>query len=171
MDNNINKKEAVLKFINQMFLVFGITIVILSLFCLIIGEKAQHVSTLFNMGYMGLSIETIFQMLLASFLITGINTLVYSDLLQLYISKTTRTIVLFTFIFGIIFVFIHLFKWFPTDVLMNWLLFALCFIASSFIAIYITFTTEKADDKNMELALKEFKEKLNDNSNETQDTI
>ncbi len=158
----MNKKEYFSKFLNQMFLIFGITIVILSLFCLIIGEKAQHVSTLFDMGYSGLSIETIFQILLVSFLITIINTLVYSDLLKLYISKTKRTIILLSFVFGIIFIFIHLFKWFPTDILMNWLLFALCFVISSAISIYITYTTEKTDDKNMEIALKELKEKLND---------
>ncbi len=158
----MEKKEYISKFFNQMFLIFGITITILSLFCLLIGEKAQHISTLFDMGYSGLSIETIFQILLVSFFITLINTLVYSDILSLYISKTKRTIILLGFVFGIIFIFIHLFKWFPTDILMNWLLFALCFVISSIISIYITFTTEKADDRNMEIALKELKEKLNE---------
>ncbi len=148
-----------------MFLIFGITITILSLLCLVIGEKAQHVSTLFDMGFSGLSMETIFQVLLTSFFITLINTLIFSDLLKLYISKTKRTIILLCFVFGIMFIFIHLFRWFPTDILMNWLLFALCFVVSSFISIYITFTTEKTDDKNMEIALKELKEKLNDSNN------
>ncbi len=161
----MDKKDYIIKFLNQMFLIFGITITILSLLCLVIGEKAQHVSTLFDMGYSGLSRETIFQVLLTSFFITLINTLVFSDLLKLYISKTKRTIILLCFVFGIMFIFIHLFRWFPTDILMNWLLFALCFVVSSFISIYITFTTEKTDDKNMEKALKELKEKLNDSNN------
>ncbi len=158
----MNKKDYIFKFLNQMFLIFGITIVVLSLLCLVIGEKVQHVSTLFDMGYSGLSLETIFQILLASFFITLINTLVFSDLLKLYISKTKRTVILLSFVFGIIFIFIHLFKWFPTDLLMTWLIFALCFFVSSFVSIYITFTTEKTDDKNMERALKEFKQRLND---------
>ncbi len=161
----MNKKDYIIKFLNQMFLIFGITITILSLLCLVIGEKAKHVSTLFDMGYSGLSMETIFQVLLTSFFITLINTLVFSDLLKLYISKTKRTIILLCFVFGIMFIFIHLFRWFPTDILMNWLLFALCFVLSSFISIYITFTTEKTDDKNMEIALKELKEKLNAGNN------
>ncbi len=161
----MSKKDFVVKFLNQMFLIFGITIMILSLFCLVIGEKAQHISTLFDMGYSGLSMETIFQILLTSFFITLINTIVFSDLLKLYISKTKRIIILLCFIFGIIFIFTHLFKWFPTDILMNWLLFALCFVLSSIVSIYITFTAEKTDDKNMAIALKELKEKLNENEN------
>ncbi len=161
----MNKKDYIIKFLNQMFLIFGITIAILSIFCLVIGEKAQHISTLFDMGYSGLSLETIFQIFLTSFFITLINIIVFSDLLKLYISKTKRTIILLCFVFGVIFIFIHLFKWFPTDVLMNWLLFGLCFVVSSFISIYITFTSEKADDKSMELALKELKEKINDSTN------
>ncbi len=159
----MSKKEYIFQFLNKMFSIFGITIVVLSLFCLIIGEKVQHVSTLFDMGYAGLSLETIFQILLASFFITAINTLVFSDLLKLYISKTKRIVILVSFVFATIFIFIHLFKWFPTDILMTWLLFGLCFIISSAISIYITFITEKTDDKNMEIALKEFKEKLNEN--------
>ncbi len=158
----MSKKEYVIKFLNQMFLIFGITITILSLFCLVIGEKVQHASTLFNMGYSGLSLETIFQVLLASLLISAINTVIFSDLLKLYISKTKRTVILLSLVFGIIFIFIHSFKWFPTDIFMNWLLFALCFAISSFISIYITYTMEKTDDRNMEIALKELKEKLNE---------
>ncbi len=157
----MEKKEYILKFLNQMFLIFGITIAILSLSCLIVGEKAQHMSTLFDMGYNGLSLETIFQILLASFFITVINTIVYSDLLTIYISKTKRNVIMLSLIFGMVFIFIHLFKWFPTNVLMNWLMFALSFVVSSFISIFITFTAEKTDDRNMELALKELKEKLN----------
>ncbi len=159
----MDKKDYVFKFLNKMFSIFGLTIVVLSLFCLFIGEKVQHVSTLFDMGYAGLSIETIFQLLLVSFIITTINTLVFSDLLKLYISKTKRIVILVSFVFATIFIFIHLFKWFPTDLLITWLLFALCFVISSSISIFITFTTEKTDDKNMEIALKQLKEQLKDN--------
>ncbi len=159
----MTKKEYAIRFFNQLFLIFGITIAILSLFCLIVGDKMQNTSTLFDMGYAGLSLETIFQIFLSSFFITIINTLVFSDLLPLSISKTNRTVILLTLVFGTIFIFIHLFKWFPTHVLMNWLLFALSFVVSSFISIYFTYTTEKAEDRNMEIALKELKEKLNQN--------
>ncbi len=158
----MDKKEYIFKFLNQMFLIFGITVVVLSLFCLFIGEKVQHISPLFDMGYTGISLETIFQILLTSFLITLINTLIFSDLLKIYITKTKRILIFLSFIFGIIFIFIHLFKWFPTNLLITWLVFALCFIISSLISIYITFTNEKAEDMNMEIALKELKEKLND---------
>ncbi len=156
----MGKKDYILRFINQMFLIFGVTIIVLCLACLFIDEKIQSVSTLFDMGFNGISLETIFQILLASFFITLFNTIIFSDIIKIYISKTKRTVLLLSFIFLIIFTFIHLFKWFPTDILMTWLIFALCFVLSSFISLYIIFTNEKTDDKNMEIALKNLKEKL-----------
>ncbi len=158
----MGKKEIVFNFLSQMFFIFGTTIVGLSIVSLLIGEKVQYVSTLFVMGYVGLTFETIFQLLLSSFFIVSINKLIFSNLIKSFSSRTSRTLFLLVSILVIVIIFTHLFKWLPRDVLNLWLIFLFILVLVSIIAVWVTYKIEKKDDKNMEHALKNFQNKLID---------
>lgn len=159
----MEKKNWLLDFFMQVFLIFGIAITLLSILCLIFGDKMQNASTLFVMGNKGLSIETIFQLLLASFCVTLLTKLVISDFIKNNLSKTSRLTIFISLISGVSIIFIHLFRWFPRGVVHVWLIFAICVLIASVTSIYISFKQESVQNKNMAKALDKLKDELNRN--------
>ena len=65
----MDKKNGLLDYLAQVFMNFGITVVILNVFCMIFGEEAQTMSTLFQLGGDGLAVATMMQFLLIILLI------------------------------------------------------------------------------------------------------
>ncbi len=156
----MRRKEYIVDFINHMFMIFSILVISLSICSLIIGGKIKDYSSLFEMGHQGLSIETIFQILLSSFIITAFRGLIYSELIKNTVSRTKRASILAFFIFVLIVVFVHQFRWFPKDAILVWILFALSFIMSTMLGIYLTFLSEKKYNRNMTKALEQLQKRI-----------
>ncbi len=154
----MDKKNGLLDYLSQVFMNFGITVVILNVFCMIFGEEAQTVSTLFQLGGDGLAISTMMQFLLTIALIDGLRVVLMTDLLIKKMPLAARIVAMFTSVFGITVAGVILFGWFPVEDVMAWVMFVGCFVVSCAISTGISIIAEKQENKKFEDALKRFKE-------------
>lgn len=154
----MDKKFSILEFCSQVFTIYGITIVLLNIFCILFGASAQELSTIFSMGSQGLGIATSFQFLLAVLAITALRFIFMTDILIIKMPTAARIAAMFAGTFAIILVFIIVFDWFPTDLPMAWIMFLICFVVCCTAGTMISLVAEKQENRKLEEALKRYKE-------------
>lgn len=156
----MKKKKTIFDFGGQVFFLFGIMVAILIVLCLIVGDSAKEISSMFLMGSSGLSVDTMLQFLTVSILITGARFFYFNDVIIKKASITTRTILMSFTIILIITAFIYRFEWFPVNMWLSWVMFFISFGTCFIISVTITYLKEKMDNRNMENALKKLKERI-----------
>ena len=154
----MKKKEEVLRDLGQVMMIFGITVMILIVLTVIVGEDAKEYSTIFALGGDGLTIETLAQFLLMATSIRGLCMLLFSDKMINRISTVVRTGLLFFLIVLMVAVCASVFGWFPLNDLKAWGGFLACFGACSFASAYIMAWKTDKENKEMEEALKRLQE-------------
>lgn len=154
MDNNF----SVLKYLSQVFTIYGITSGLLNIFCILFGTSAYGFSTIFSLGNSGVSVATSFQFLLAVSLIVGLKFIFMTDILIKKMSLAARIIVMFAGAFATMIVFIFAFGWFHADMPIAWIMFIVCFIISCAVSTLISVLAEKQENRRLEEALKRYKE-------------
>ena len=151
-------KKTIFDFAGQVFITFGFSIVVLNLLCILVGENAQDVSSIYSMGKEGLSTATMMQFLGVTACITGLRYLFFTDGIIRQMSITARTVWLLLSIILLIGLCATLFQWFPVDMWRAWagflVTFTLCFVGSMFIMRL----KEKTENRKMEEALQRLKE-------------
>ena len=152
------EKKTIIDYIGQVFLIYGITIVILNIFCLLVGEDAQSVSTMFAIGNAGLSVSTMLQFLGVSICIVAARFLFFTDVIIKNMPIVVRTICMVTVVIAIIATFIVLFGWFPVNMWLPWLMFLLCFGISFLISMVVVCLKERIENRKMEEALVRLKQ-------------
>ena len=150
-------RKTVFDYVGQVFITFGFSIVALSLFCILVGEQAKEVSSLYSMGKDGLSVATMMQFFGVSVCITGLRFLFFTDRIIRQMSLTLRTVCMLMSIIVMIVLCAAVFGWFPIDMWQPWagffITFAFCFIGS----MLITRLREKTENRKMEEALRKLK--------------
>ena len=154
----MDKKNGLLDYLSQVFMNFGITVAILNVFCMIFGEEAQTMSTLFQLGGDGLAVATMMQFLLIILLINGLRVVLMTDLLIKKMPLALRIVAMFASVFGITTAGVVAFGWFPVTDALAWVMFVGCFVVSCAISTGISIIAEKQENKKFEDALKRFKE-------------
>ncbi len=154
----MDKKFSVFGFFSQIFTIYGITTVLLNIFCIMFGEKAYEVSTIFSLGSDGVGVSTSFQFLLALSIINTLRFVFMTDVLIKKMPLILRIIALFAGAFVTIIAFIFIFNWFPSDMLTAWIMFIICFVISCTVSTLISVLAEKKENRRLEEALKRFKE-------------
>lgn len=154
----MDKKFSVLKFLSQVFTIYGVTALLLNIFCLLFGTSACGISTIFSLGKSGVGIETSFEFLAAVLLISGLRAVVMTDIVIKKIPLAVRVVLMFAGAFGTILVFVILFGWFPMDMPIAWIMFLLCFVVSCCVSTLISVLAERQENRRLEEALKRYKE-------------
>ncbi len=154
----MDKNFSVLKFLSQVFMIYGITTGLLNIFCILFGRSAYDFSTIFSLGNTGVGIATSFQFLLAVFLIVGLKFIFMTDILIKKIPLAARIIIMFTGAFATILVFIFSFGWVPANMPIAWIMFIICFVLSCAVSTVISVLAEKQENRRLEEALKRYKE-------------
>ena len=157
-DQTMEDRKTLFDYAGQVFIIFGFSIVTLNLFCVLVGEYAQDVSSIYSMGNKGLSTATMMQFLGVSVCITGLRFLFFTDRIIRQMSITMRTVCMLLSIIVLIMVCVIMFGWFPIDMWQPWagflITFALCFAGS----MCVTRFKEKSENRKMEEALQRLKE-------------
>ena len=156
----MQSKTTIFDFWGQVFFMFGVSITMLAVFCVIFGSDAREMSSMFALGNQGLTISTMVQSMGVSLLITGLRYLYFTDKIIKNASAVVRTAAMLLSIVLVIAVFIVLFGWFPVNMWEPWAMFFLCFGISFGVSTVITFVKEKMDNRNMEEALEKLKKEL-----------
>lgn len=154
----MKQREEAFRYLGQIMIIFGLTIIILGGFSFVIGEEAKEYSSIFALGNKGLSLQTMAQFLMTSVLIATLRVVLFSDGLICRISLAVRTFLMFFLVVLMIALFAWWFHWFPVTMLEAWGYFFVCFAVCSFISAYImAFKTERKN-REMEEALRRMKE-------------
>lgn len=161
----MENRPTILKFLQRVFVIYGITTLILNIFTLIFGDAAKEMSTIFSFGNGALGVKTAMQFLLAVVILVLIETLFTTDILIKKMKITMRICLVFVNIFAVISLFVAVFGWFPTDLALPWIMFIICFAISSAVSTIITAYSEKQENKKLDEALKRFKGEENEKSN------
>ncbi len=154
----MDKNFSILKYLSQVFMIYGITTGLLNIFCILFGTSAYSFSTIFSLGNSGVGVATSFQFLLAVSVIVGLRVIFMTDILIKKMPLAARTVAMFAGAFTTILIFIFLFDWFPADMPIAWIMFIACFIISCFVSTFISILAEKQENRRLEEALKRYKE-------------
>lgn len=154
----MEEKKTIFDYIGQVFLIFGITIGILNIFCLLFGDNAKEISTLFSLGSDGLSVGTAFQFFLVSVCIVIAKFIFFTDVCIKKMSLAMRAVCMVSAVLIIIAVFIWICGWFPVNMWQPWFMFILCFGISFGISVAVTGFKERLENRKMEEALDRLKQ-------------
>ena len=158
----MENRPTILKLLQKVFVIYGITTLILNIFTLIFGDAAKEMSTIFSFGNEALGVKTAMQFLLAVVILVLIETLFTTDILIKKMKISMRICLVFVSIFAVISLFVAVFGWFPTDLALPWIMFIICFAISSAVSTIITAFSEKQENKKLDEALKRFKGEENE---------
>ena len=154
----MDKKPTILDYLSQVFLIFGITVLLLNIFCLIFGETAKEFSAIFVLGSKGLSVETMLQFLLAIAITITFRFVFMTDLIIKKMPLPARIIMLFAASFLNIVVFIIVCGWFPVNNLLAWIMFLISFAVSCTASTLVSMLWEKTENKRLAEALDKLRE-------------
>lgn len=154
----MDKNFSPLKYLAQVFMIYGITTGLLNVFCIMFGASAREVSAIFSLGTEGVGVATSFQFLLVAAVVVGLRWIFTTDILIKKMPLAARIIALFAGVFAAMVAFIFLFDWFPADVPMAWIMFIACFVISCAASTLISVLFEKQENRRLEEALKRYKE-------------
>ena len=155
----MEEKKTIFDYLAQTMIVFGFSMLIMNIFCLIFGNSAKDFSTMFELGNQGIPTKTAFQFLCLSALITGIQFVFFTDILIKKMPVWSRTLCMLVSTVIIIVVFIIMFDWFPVDMWQPWAMFFLSFGISFLGSCFVTIIKEKVENRKMKEALQRWKEK------------
>lgn len=154
----MEKKKGILGFLSQVFMLFGIIVLLMSVFAVIFGDDAKEVSTIFALGSKGLSIGILIQFLFVVAIICILRFVFMTDTIIKKMPVALRIILMFTSVITVIVGFVFAFGWFPVTEIKAWIMFVLCFIVSCVISTFVSVVSEKQENKKLEEALRRFKE-------------
>ena len=153
----MDDRKTIFDYLGQVFIIFGITIMILNLFCILFGESAKEYSEIFKLGKEGIGIDTMMQFFLISVCTVAINSLLFTDIIIKNMRLVLRMICMITLEILIIIVFVLTCGWFPIDMWQPWVMFLLCFGICFVVSCGVTTLKERMENKKMEEALKRIK--------------
>lgn len=155
----MEERKTIFNYLGQIFMYFGIIIVLMNLFCLLFGRQAKEISAMFVLGNQGLSVMVMAEFFLVAVMIVVLRILFFTDLLIQNLSVIARTVWMVLLVLVLISFCIIWFDWFPVREWQPWLMFFGCFAVSFLSSILITSLKERAENRRMEEALRRLKRK------------
>lgn len=151
------RKNTIFDFLSQVLIIFGISVLCLSGFCLLFGTEAKGDSSIFALGSEGLSVATLGQFLLMAFVISGFRQLFFTDILIRNLGIAFRSILMFACVIVSVGIFAGVFEWFPVGQARPWVMFFLCFFVCALISAGVSILKDKSDNRKMQEALERLK--------------
>ena len=147
------KKDTIFDFMTNVMMIFGVSVMCLLLFTFLFGEDAKAVSTIFALGNKGIALQTLLQFFVSSFLITVLEWMFFTDKIFKKMSLTVRFVLTFISIVILIAVFATIFRWFPVNMVLPWVMFLICFAVCATVSVVLSVLKEKRDNAKLQNAL------------------
>ncbi len=147
------KKDTIFDFMTNVMMIFGVSVMCILLFTFVFGEDAKEVSTIFALGNQGVTLTTLLQFFASSFLITVLEWMFFTDKIFKKMSLTVRFILTFISIVILIAVFATIFRWFPVNMVLPWVMFLICFAVCATVSVVLSVLKEKRDNAKLQNAL------------------
>ena len=152
------KKSTIFDYLINVMVIFGVSILCISLCGFFLGNDAKEVSDMFVLGSAGISYATLVQFLGLSILVAGLRWLFFTDKLIKNCSLTLRSIFMFVCIIIVIGGCAALFNWFPVNMVLPWILFFASFFVCAGISVALSILKEKEENRKLQEALDRLKE-------------
>lgn len=153
----MEEKKTIFDYLGRVFITFGFSILVLNVFCLLVGEDAREVSSLYSMGSDGLTVASMMQFFGVSICITGLQAVFFTDTVIKQMSVAMRTVCMMSSVIAVIVLCSVAFGWFPVDMWQAWagflVSFGICFAGS----LGLMVLKERAENRKMEEALRKLK--------------
>jgi len=153
----MDKKKLFIQYVEEVFMIFGIMIMIMNALCLIFGESARGISALFIFGNEGLSISIMLQFFFIALISVFLDYIFLTDKWIKNMSLFLRIFCMMSLFLIIIVLFIILFNWFPVNMWEPWLLFGISFGISFLIGCVTSVRKERMENEKMAKALEKLK--------------
>lgn len=147
------KKDTIFDFMTNVMMIFGVSVMCLLLFTFVFGEDAKAVSTIFALGNKGIALQTLLQFFVSSFLITVLEWMFFTDRIFKKMSLAVRFVLTFFSIVILIAVFATIFRWFPVNMVLPWVMFLICFAVCATVSVVLSVLKEKRDNAKLQNAL------------------
>ena len=154
----MEEKKTLFDYLAQVFVIFGFSILVLNIFCLMFGNSAQEISTMFALGSRGIPAGICFHFLCISVLVVAARFVFFTDTLIRNMPIWLRTICMLATVIVVIVAFTITFRWFPADMWQSWAMFLLCFGISFLSSCFVMAIKEKMENRKMANALQKLKE-------------
>ena len=149
--------KSFLEVIEQAFMIYGFCIIFLLIFCVLFGEDAQTMSTIFSLGSQGVAVETLTQYFLLAMIISLLKTILFTDGIIKGMSGMVRVILMFSGVIISIVIFIIAFGWFQIDDELAWLLFFVNFFICTIVSVSISSIRNRIENRKLDEALQRLK--------------
>ena len=153
----MEEKKNIFDYISELFATFGIITCIFMILIVVIGDLAYGYSSFFEYGKKALSINTLFQLVGLSFIISVCRNVFLTDRWIRQMSIIVRNILFFLILIVTIVLFVIMFKWFPISDIKAWVGFIISFAVCSSLGVVIIRIKENSENRKMEQALDRFK--------------
>lgn len=153
-----NKNTTLLGFLGQVFMIYGITNIVLNIFTAVFGASAEGYSSIFSLGSKGVASATCVQFLGAVALLTALNAAFSSSKAARALPSAARIALLFVCALIITIVLNLFFGWFPSDNAAAWVMFIICFAISCAASIAVSVISARQQNQKLEQALARLKE-------------
>lgn len=155
----MEKRKTIFDYFAQVFTIFGITMLVINIFCYLFGDSAKEISAMFALGSQGVPLPVAFEFLCVSAMITVFRFVFFTDALIQKMPLWLRTACMLASVVLVIALFIMAFHWFPINMWQPWAMFFLCF-GVFFLGSYLVMAVkEKTENRRMEEALQKLKSK------------
>ena len=154
----MDKRFTVFGFLSQVFMIYGITTLLLNIFCILFGSAATDYSTIFALGGAGVSVAASLQFLLAVTVVILLRVLFMTDIIIKNMPLPARITAMFISVFAVIIGAVLVFGWFPADDPIAWVMFIVCFAVSCTASVIVSIAAERQENRRLEEALKRIKE-------------
>ena len=148
-------KMNVYKFFKEWFTLYGIVVTIMAILTVVVtslSDEVSKISTMFSLNGKGIPINTLWQWLLLTFLISVYRLVFMTDTVIKDMSVIKRSVLLYSMAFATAVVFSIVCRWFPIDSIESWLGFVVCYS----VAVYKSTSISKKQDRKMQEALERY---------------
>ena len=152
----MDDKKNIFDYLTQVFAIFGVIVTMFIVFTVLIGDGTGEYSTLFSLGRIGLTIETLLQLLLLAIIITILQNMFLTDRWIKSLSIVLRYVFFFLSIMTAIIIMVKLFGWFPLNEVSAWIGFFISFTFCTIISITLTRISERMENQKMKDALERY---------------
>ena len=156
----MEEKRTPIDYIEQIMKIFGISMIMLTIFCILFGEDAKGFSSIFALGKEGIPLVTMLQFLSVAVWIVFVRVLFFTDLIIKRRGVVFRASCMLLSILVIMVAYIWLFQWFPIGDWLCWCMFFASFGISFVISLLVTLLKERWEKRRMEEALRRLKEQI-----------
>ncbi|MDE6202427.1 MAG: hypothetical protein K2O16_11845 [Lachnospiraceae bacterium] len=154
----MEEKKTIFDYVEQVFGIFGFSIIILNIFCRMFGEEAREISSIFSMGKEGLSLAVMVQFFSTAVWIVFMRVLFFTDVFIKNMRIAVRSVMMVASILIMMVAYILIFDWFPVDNWLPWVMFFGCFGICFVISLSLSILRERIENQKMEDALNRLKQ-------------